>query len=430
MPVRPLTFWTVVASMGPGLMVCFADTDGPCLITAAKSGADFKYDLLLLQIVLIPILYAAQDLTSRLAIVRKKGLIGIVREDGGLVWGWIIAVPLLIACFAGLVSEYVVIGQMMLYWGVPLSVTSALVTLILVGLALTGSYHLAETVGLLFGSLQVLLFITMFFAGVKPLELLTGLGTFHFLDTDYLLLVTANIGAVIMPWMLAYQQSAVCNKVMHGEPSQHLMLTQIDTAVGSVLTQGVMSAMLVTVAGAKGSLTHVDGIDDIMTIFKKIIGNDIGAELFLSFSIIGACMVAAIVQTLAAAWVFEDLFVARSEPVTNEDLTSGDVQPPSSVVSRVLQRVKSRLLYYTMYILVCAGSFIITISFKDVTFLSVLAEFLNGILMPPVVFALWYASAYGLPKYRLQGVYKWTLFVAFLICSLFCFATIPTIFMT
>merc|ERR1719230_760493 len=59
-------------TMGPGLMVCFADTDGSCLLTAADSGSKWDYKLLLLQVVLIPTLYFAQELTVRIALGRGK----------------------------------------------------------------------------------------------------------------------------------------------------------------------------------------------------------------------------------------------------------------------------------------------------------------------------------------------------------------------
>lgn len=58
---------------GPGLLVMLADTDAGCLITAAQSGAEFGYSMVLPQLLLIPVLYAAQEMTVRLGIVTQKG---------------------------------------------------------------------------------------------------------------------------------------------------------------------------------------------------------------------------------------------------------------------------------------------------------------------------------------------------------------------
>ena len=47
---------SALAVIGPGLVVMLADTDAGSVITAAQSGAQWGYKLLLLQAVLIPIL--------------------------------------------------------------------------------------------------------------------------------------------------------------------------------------------------------------------------------------------------------------------------------------------------------------------------------------------------------------------------------------
>lgn len=58
---------------GPGLVVMLADTDAGSVITAAQSGAQWRYNLLLLQFILIPILYIVQELTVRLGVATGKG---------------------------------------------------------------------------------------------------------------------------------------------------------------------------------------------------------------------------------------------------------------------------------------------------------------------------------------------------------------------
>jgi Mn2+/Fe2+ NRAMP family transporter len=50
-----------LAVMGPGIVVMLADTDVGSVITAGQSGVQWGYRLLLLQIVLVPVLFMAQD---------------------------------------------------------------------------------------------------------------------------------------------------------------------------------------------------------------------------------------------------------------------------------------------------------------------------------------------------------------------------------
>ena len=76
---------------GPGLIVMLADTDAGCLITAAQSGAEWGYAMVLPQLVLIPILYLAQEITVRLGIVTGKGHGRLIRERFGRGWAYLSA---------------------------------------------------------------------------------------------------------------------------------------------------------------------------------------------------------------------------------------------------------------------------------------------------------------------------------------------------
>ena len=65
---------------GPGLVVMLADTDVGSIITAAQSGVQWGYRLLLLQILLVPVLFVVQELTVRLGIFTGKGHGELIRE--------------------------------------------------------------------------------------------------------------------------------------------------------------------------------------------------------------------------------------------------------------------------------------------------------------------------------------------------------------
>ena len=77
----------LLAVWGPGLIVMLADTDAGCLITAAQSGAQWGYAMVLPQLVLIPILFMAQEIVVRLGVVTGKGHGALIREHFGVGWG-------------------------------------------------------------------------------------------------------------------------------------------------------------------------------------------------------------------------------------------------------------------------------------------------------------------------------------------------------
>src|SRR5450631_151885 len=88
--------------IGPGIVVMLADTDAGSIITAAQSGAQWGYHLLLLQLILVPILFVVQELTVRLGVVSGRGHGELIREQYGTGWAWISVGTLVLACVGAL----------------------------------------------------------------------------------------------------------------------------------------------------------------------------------------------------------------------------------------------------------------------------------------------------------------------------------------
>ena len=102
---RPSAWVRWLAVAGPGLVVMLADTDAGSIITAAQSGAQWGYRLLLLQFVLVPILFVVQELTVRLGIVSGKGHGELIQEHYGRGWAWLSDRTLAVACVGALLAS-------------------------------------------------------------------------------------------------------------------------------------------------------------------------------------------------------------------------------------------------------------------------------------------------------------------------------------
>jgi len=286
--------------LGPGLMVCFADTDGPCLITAASSGSEFGYSLLLTQLVLIPILYAAQELTVRLALVTGKGLTELVKDTYGTKSAWLAVVLLVVTCVGAVISEFSAIIQVGNLWNIPPIISILIPMVILVGLVFVGGFRTVEKIGVALGACQLIFIPMMFMCGVDFGKLVAGLGEFHFGTPRWIELLAANIGAVIMPWMLYYQQSACVQRKMTISDYKY---AKLDTAIGATLTQLVMSSMVVCMAATK-FVTNPGQLDKLDQVLEAMEGpiSPLTAKILLSFGTVGASLVAAIVVTICPAW--------------------------------------------------------------------------------------------------------------------------------
>ena len=154
----------LLAVLGPGLLVMLADTDAGSIITAAQSGAQWGYKLLLLQLLLIPVLYIVQEITVRLALVTKKGHGELIRDVFGGGWAWVSCSTLVIACMGALISEFSGLGGTGMLFGVPVWQTMLIVVGGMTVMVWTRSYRSVERIAIIFGVCE-LAFVYVAFCG-------------------------------------------------------------------------------------------------------------------------------------------------------------------------------------------------------------------------------------------------------------------------
>src|SRR5713226_9651664 len=202
------TRWlTFLAVLGPGLVVMLADTDVGSIVTAAQSGTRWGYKLLLLQFILIPILYLVQELTVRLGIFTGKGHGELIRDTFGPLWAWVSVAGLAVAVMGAIVTEFAGIAGVGEVFGVPRWVCLLAAVAFLLGVVWTGTYRRVERIAIALGLFELAFVVVAIAAHPDARLMAVGMTHVPLGDTSYLYLVLANIGAVIMPWMIFYQQS-------------------------------------------------------------------------------------------------------------------------------------------------------------------------------------------------------------------------------
>jgi len=295
-----------LAVMGPGVIVAFADTEAGSITTAASSGAQFGMKLVLLQVLLIVPLFVVQEMTVRLGTATGKGHARLIRDHYGLGWTWLSLGTMLATNVAALVTEFIGIAGAALIFGVDpaLMVTGA--AAILIAVATSGAYRRAEMMALGLCLLELLFVPAAFAAHPSSASVLReGLfGSQPLGNRDYLLLVASNIGAVIMPWMIFYQQSATVDK---GLKLPDLPFARVDTAVGAVATQAIMIAVVVTTA-ATLYVRRIPVTDAAHAALALMPLTGRFAGLVFGAGLVGASMLGAFVVTLATAWAFGEAF--------------------------------------------------------------------------------------------------------------------------
>jgi Mn2+/Fe2+ NRAMP family transporter len=372
-----------LAVAGPGIVVMLADTDAGSVITAAQSGAQWGYSLLLLQIVLIPILYIVQELTVRLGAVTGKGHAALIKQHFGRGWAWISVATLIVTCLGALLTEFAGLAGVGNLIGVPAPVTLALVVVAMLAMAVMHGYTTVERIAIAVGAFELVFLLVAMLAHPGLSEMASGAATIPITDPKYLLLASANIGAVIMPWMVFFQQSSIVEK---GLTIRDLGSARLDTALGAVFTQIVMASVLIATAatlGKAGGDHPLDTIEEIVGAITPFLGNFTGKLLFC-LGMIGASLVAAIVVTLTAARTLAEVLGAKHK------LEDEPREAPWFYGS------------YAVALIVCA---VVVGSRVNLVSLSVGVQVMNALLLP-IVLGFLFLLARRLPKpYRLQGGY-------------------------
>jgi Mn2+/Fe2+ NRAMP family transporter len=294
--------WLVLLAIwGPGLVVMLADTDAGSLVTASQSGARWGYAMVLPQLLLIPVLYIVQEMTVRLGIYTRKGHGALIREQFGRGWAFLSAGTLFLSATGALVTEFAGIAGVGELFGLSRSFTVPVAAGLLIAVAMIGRYRRVERTGILFGLGELALLPALVLAHPHAPSVLHGLTSVPVGHRSYMLLLAANVGAVIMPWMVFYQQGAVIDKGLTGRA---LRSERQDTAVGAVLTQIVMIAMVVLLAAtvARGAdPPKLETVGQIAAAVHPLIGAT-SSRVLIGLAVLGAALVAALVASLAASW--------------------------------------------------------------------------------------------------------------------------------
>jgi len=341
---------------------------------------------LLLQLILMPILFVVQELTVRLGVTTGCGHGELILRHFGRGWAWLSVSTLVVACIGALITELAGLAGVGMMFGVPAGWTMGMTVTALTLIVWTGSHRSVERIAVVLGLFEAAFVWVAWRAHPDPHQVWDGLVHAPLGDHAYLYLMTANIGAVIMPWMVFYQQSAIVEKRL---TLVHLRGARWETAVGAVITQVLMAAVLVATAATIGRvnpdapLNTVQQISDALTPF---LGSETGRLVF-ALGMSGAALVATIVVSLAAAWgVGEVTGYKRS----------------------LENAVHEAPWFYGLFTLALAISALVVASGVNLVNLSIGVQVVNALLLPVVLGLLFLLARRALPEaQRLKGPYAW-----------------------
>ena len=226
---------TLLAVMGPGVVVLVADNDAGGIATYAQAGQDYGLRFLWLIVVLAGVLLVNQEMVGRLGAVTGAGHARLIYERFGRRWGAFALGDLLVVNFLVIVTEFTGVAFGLGYFGVSRYVAVPLAALALIALPVTGSFRRWERAMWLLVAVSLAAVPLMALArGPRVATAVTAVTAAprHGHAGATVLVIVALIGTTVAPWQLFFHQSNVVDKRI---TARWLRYERADTAIGTLL---------------------------------------------------------------------------------------------------------------------------------------------------------------------------------------------------
>jgi Mn2+/Fe2+ NRAMP family transporter len=299
---------TLLAIVGPGIIVMVGDNDAGGVATYAQAGQNYGYSLLWVLLLLIPVLIVNQEMVVRLGAVTGVGHARLINERFGRGWGWFSVGDLFLLNFLTIVTEFIGVSLAAGYIGVSKYMVVPISAIALVAIMASGSFRRWERAMFIFIAITLLQIPMLLMShpqwahAAKSFVVPSISGG---ISSDAVLLIIAIVGTTVAPWQLFFQQSNVVDKRI---TPRFMAYERADTVLGAFVVVIGAAALVMTGDWAArstnnvGNFTDAGGIAHLLGLHGSALGW-VFAIVLMDSSIIGAAAV-----TLATSYAFGDVF--------------------------------------------------------------------------------------------------------------------------
>ncbi|MCW2690147.1 MAG: manganese transporter [Mycobacterium sp.] len=311
-PDRPRTLKvrlvTLLAIVGPGLIVMVGDNDAGGVATYAQAGQNYGDSLLWVLLLLIPVLIVNQEMVVRLGAVTGVGHARLINERFGRRWGWFSVGDLFVLNFLTIVTEFIGITLAADYIGIPRYVVVPTAAVALIAIMASGSFRRWERAMFFFiaiSLLQIPMLLLSHPQWGRAVHDFVIPGVQGGISSDAVLLIIAIVGTTVAPWQLFFQQSNIVDKRI---TPRFIGYERADTVLGAVVVVAGAAALMMTAywaARSTGSVGHFVDAGNIAHLLGATSGplGALFAVILLDASIVGAAAV-----TRSTSYAFGDVF--------------------------------------------------------------------------------------------------------------------------
>ncbi|HVB41083.1 MAG TPA: NRAMP family divalent metal transporter [Streptosporangiaceae bacterium] len=300
---------TLLAIVGPGLIVMVGDNDAGAFSTYGQAGQTYGTRLLWTFLLLVPVLYVNQEMVLRLGAVTGVGHARLILERFGRFWGAFSVIDLFILNALTIVTEFIGIALAASYLGVPKIVAVILASIVIVMAASTGSFRRFERMAMIFCAGSLLLVPLYVLAHPPAGQMARGFlapsipgGSAHL--ATVMLLIIGIVGTTVAPWQLFFQQSYIIDKRI---TPRFMRYEKTDLWLGIVVVVigggALMGATAVAFAGIRhAQFTDASGLAAGLSAYA---GHAAGA--LFAVALLDASMIGAFAVSLSTAYAIGDM---------------------------------------------------------------------------------------------------------------------------
>ena len=301
---------TLLAIVGPGLIVMIGDNDAGAFSTYGQAGQNYGTHLLWTFVLLIPVLYVNQEMVLRLGAVTGVGHARLILERFGRFWGAFSVIDLFLLNALTIITEFIGITLAAGFLGVPKILAVVLAALVIIASAMTGSFRRFERIAMAFCAGSLLLIPLYVLAHPPAGQMASGFavptipGGTGQLGT-VMLLIIGIVGTTVAPWQLFFQQSYVIDKRI---TPRFIPYEKADLVIGIAIViiggAAIMGAMTAAFAGtaAAGHFTDAAGLAAGIAAYA---GKAVGA--LFAVALLDAAMIGAFAVSLSTAYALGDV---------------------------------------------------------------------------------------------------------------------------
>ncbi|MBV9023735.1 MAG: divalent metal cation transporter [Streptomycetaceae bacterium] len=301
---------TLLAIVGPGLIVMVGDNDAGAFATYGQAGQNYGTHLLWTLLLLVPVLYVNQEMVLRLGAVTGVGHARLILERFGKFWGAFSVIDLFLLNALTLVTEFIGITLASGYLGLPKAASVVLAAAVIIASAFTGSFRRFERIAIVLCAASLLLVPIYFMVHPATSQMARdfivpnmpgGQGQL----ATVMLLIIGIVGTTVAPWQLFFQQSYVIDKritprFMRYEKAD-LWLGIAVVVIGGAAMMGFTAAAFAGTHGF-GQFTDASGIATGLEAKAGKVAGALFAIALLDASVIGAFAV-----SLSTAYAIGDV---------------------------------------------------------------------------------------------------------------------------